>query len=349
MLPFVTIDEGFEMEKVFFIVALFLFGGCTQQHREFIAYDADVVIDADSYVFDADVAPQDADGADDADAEAELDADQEVCNGQVWCEAAWVRVDVRPYYAGSYASHPNHNFDERRRLVLSTIDFEIQNTEVTRVQFYELMGYDPTVEEECLDCPVGNISWHEAAAYTNALSRYRDIEQCYACYNASGGMRCELSDESWGGMVQQCDGYRLPTEVEWEFAARGGVYADGNIFLVDGTPPEIPDGYLVGDVAWHNENSNGSAHSVASKAPNVLGLYDILGNRWEPTHNWYEYVYPEVEPFDYAGPEGGDEKTYRGGSAIFLPSACRFSDRSARNPTVRQTALGVRVVRTLSE
>ena len=130
--------------------------------------------------------------------------------------------------------------------------------------------------------PVGGVDWYDAAAYCNWLSAEEGLTPCY----------------SGNGKVIKCDfsanGYRLPTEAEWEFAARGGLAGQGYLFAGSNNPD---------DVAWYGGNSGGSAHPVGEKQPNELGLFDMSGNRFEWCWDWYiKDFYTESPAIDPVGP-----------------------------------------------
>ena len=125
--------------------------------------------------------------------------------------------------------------------------------------------------------------------------------------------------------------YRLPTEAEWEYAARAGTIGDryGNVDAI----------------AWYQDNSGGRTHPVGRKAPNTWGLYDMLGNVWEWTQDWYG-DYPGGSVTDPQGSASGSERVFRGGSWSYLARYCRASYRSNFSPGGRSTVLGFRLLRT---
>lgn len=130
--------------------------------------------------------------------------------------------------------------------------------------------------------PVGGVDWYDAVEYCNWLSEKEGLSPCY----------------SGNGKLIQCDfsanGYRLPTESEWEFAARGGRISQGYLYAGSDNPD---------DVAWYGGNSGGAAHAVGQKEPNELGLYDLSGNRFEWCWDWYtDTYYSESAASDPQGP-----------------------------------------------
>ena len=133
--------------------------------------------------------------------------------------------------------------------------------------------------------------------------------------------------------------YRLPTEAEWEYAAKGGIIKENGLFSGSDKLEEV---------GWYNENSDGETKDVRLRSPNALGFYDMSGNVWEWCQDWYSHEYYE-KCFDLElvknpkGPENGDGRVIRGGSWHGSRQYCRISDRSTRLPGNQVINLGFRI------
>ena len=154
--------------------------------------------------------------------------------------------------------------------------------------------------------PINNVSWYDCITFIN-------------CLNAMTGKE-----------------FKLPTEAEWEFAAKGGAKGRYNGYKYSG-------GNNLNNVAWTSENSGGSTHEVGQKQPNELGIYDMSGNVWEWCSDWYA-PYPDNPVVNPHGPEDGDMKVCRGGCWDTKGSNCRISRRKANHPELRNSCVGFRLV-----
>lgn len=159
--------------------------------------------------------------------------------------------------------------------------------------------------------PVVNISWNDAIAFCNVLSKKAGLKEYYSISDGGQIVRCKLDS----------NGYRLPSEAEWQYACKAGT-----------------TGYTYGklhDIAWYNENSNGHIHDVGQKEPNAWGLYDMLGNVWEWCYDLYdEKVY-------------GTYRIFRGGSWAEAARGCGATCRRRSHPTFHIEDLGFRLARSI--
>ena len=184
-------------------------------------------------------------------------------------------------------------------------DYYIGQTEVTQALWLAVMGSNPSHFTGDLNRPVEYVSWNECRTFITRLNQLTGMQ------------------------------FRLPTEAEWEFAARGGNRARGNMYA---------GGNSVDDVAWYNSNAGGTTHCVGGKAPNELGLFDMSGNVYEYCQDRYtgqQYDgLPEVNP---TGPTTGENFVIRGGSIAYGTDYCRVARRWGDAPTSRWNDQGLRL------
>jgi formylglycine-generating enzyme len=186
-------------------------------------------------------------------------------------------------------------------------DFYIGKHVVTQEQWMSVMGSNPSEFKECGgDCPVEQVNWHDAQAFVQALNR------------KGGG-----------------NNYRLPTEAEWEYAARSG-----------GKKEKYAGGADVESSAWYFDNSDMKTHSVGTKAPNGIGLYDMSGNVFQWCLDWDDKNYFQVSPVENPpGPATGEYKIIKGGSWLSMAHGVRTSYRLGRIPAKRSGDVSLRLVK----
>lgn len=188
--------------------------------------------------------------------------------------------------------------------------FYMGETEVTQKQWEDVMGNNPS-KVKAYDKPVDKVSWSDVQEFIQKL-------------NAKDGGNY----------------FRLPTEAEWEYAARAGSEDD---YSFGDNPKTLPQYAWFGNLGY-----KGSSHEVAQKDPNQWGLYDMHGNVWEWVQDWYSPSYYSDSPAnDPLGPETGKYRVYRGGSFVGKPSELRSAVRYSALPMTRTQDVGFRLVRQL--
>ena len=234
-------------------------------------------------------------------------------------------------------------------------DFYILDHEITQAEYQAVIGSNPSIfdgsflrpvadGETQANRPVENVSWYETLVYCNKKSMADGLTPCYTISGKTNpdewGAVPILSDATWDAVI--CDwnanGYRLPTEAEWEYAARGGTEGVQAANPLDYAGTD--DSTSLGSYAWYLENSD-STHEVRKKIANSLCLYDMSGNVFEWCWDWYSSLSSST-------PVVGApvSRMIRGGSFTFGTGGCTASYRSCAGPNLRCLYIGFRVVRT---
>ena len=201
--------------------------------------------------------------------------------------------------------------DEEPAHEVTLSSFSIGETEVTQALWQAVMGSNPSRFTGDLNRPVEQVSWNDCQTFITKLN--------------------EMTGKT----------FRLPTEAEWEYAARGGNLSQGYMYAGSNT---------IGDVAWYYDNSYAlgpshpdfGTHPVGTKAPNELGLYDMCGNVFEWCQDWYG-SYSSSPSTNPTGPASGSDRVHRGGGWIIGAGYGRVSDRYAYNPSISYDFLGLRL------
>ena len=247
---------------------------------------------------------------------------------------AFVRVAAGSFRMGSPVNEPNRADNEAQHTVTLTRDFLLQAHEVTQREWQAAFGNNPSRNQGSGEyCPVDSVSFWDALSYANSRSEAEGLDECYRLSGCTGepgdGFGC--SGVTFVGL--DCDGYRLPTEAEWEYAARAGT--EGHVYGP------------IDDVAWHEQNSYEFTHPVGQKTSNAWGLHDMLGNVWEWTWDAYE-PYSARDVVDPTGANSGGTHVLRGGSWNYRGDRVRVAYRNELEPgiTGRNGSLGFRLART---
>jgi formylglycine-generating enzyme required for sulfatase activity len=243
----------------------------------------------------------------------------------------FIRIPADTFIMGSLETELGRYDNENRHGVTLTQAFYMQTTEVTQGQWQTIMGGNPSRFRNCgLNCPVETVSWNDVQEFLTRLNAQRD----------NGYEYC------------------LPTEAQWEYAARAGsdaAFCEGDITEPEGNDP------ILNTLGWYVENSDAGyngcqelddgrcigTHPVGGKNPNAWGLFDMHGNVWEWCSDWYG-GYTSGSVTDPQGPSSGDDQVLRGGCSSSLVRDCRSAFRYRHAPSFRYSSGGFRLAAHLS-
>jgi len=208
---------------------------------------------------------------------------------------------------GSFTMGSDSLTDEMKQHNVSVKDFYISRYELTQKQWKDVMGTRPSHFQNCDNCPVENVSYDDALIFIHLIDSMTGLK------------------------------YRLPTEAEWEYAAKGGQESKHYTFSGSNNPEEV---------AWCFSNSSRETHPVGQKKPNELGLYDMTGNVFEWCSDWFGYTYyKDGISNNPSGPDHGLWKVLRGGSWSHADKECLPTYRVKDEPSNRGRRTGFRLAR----
>lgn len=222
-----------------------------------------------------------------------------------------VRVKGGTFTMGSPESDKDARSTEKPAHAVTLSDFSIGKYEVTQAQWRAVMGDNPSDNKGCDRCPVEQVSWHDVQDFIKKLNA-----------------------------LDPSKNYHLPTEAEWEYAAKGGT-----VGLANGGGTQYAGSDNIDEVAWYDGNSGNKIHPVGGKKANALGLYDMSGNVYEWVEDdWHgDYKGAPSNGKAWVDRIRGSYRVYRGGSWYFGARYCRVLDRNLYSPMIRHGYLGFRL------
>ncbi|MBN1592764.1 MAG: SUMF1/EgtB/PvdO family nonheme iron enzyme [Candidatus Coatesbacteria bacterium] len=248
-----------------------------------------------------------------------------------------ISIPAGSFVMGSPESEEGRRNDEGPQRTVELPAFMISETEITEKQWEDVMGWNDSPNSLGDDYPVESITFFDCISFCNELSRLEGLSECYEMdiIDSSGNhvYRAEVTADF------DADGYRLPTEAEWEYACRAGTLGQ---FCTGDSRSDL-------DAAgWHVGNSGSSKQPVGQKPANAFGLYDMHGNVWERCWDWYSSNYYDGRPapdLDPNGPEEGRHRVLRGGCWYTDARHCRSASRFYYTTNNSSGLIGLRVVR----
>ena len=241
-----------------------------------------------------------------------------------------ILIPADTFQMGNTGAYSGDSDEKPVHTVTISKAFYMSKYEVTQKQYQAVMGNNPS-HFKGENFPVERVTWYNAVAFCNALSQQEGKTPCYTINGTN--VSC-----NW-----DANGYRLPTEAEWEYAAKAGTSTDfynGSLTNTNCTPIDAN----LDNIAWYCGNANNTTHPVGQKQANAFGLYDMSGNVWEWCWDWYS-SYSSTAVTDPTGASTGSDRVYRGGSWNRNALNCRSAYRSFNTPSNDFNRMGFRLVR----
>lgn len=241
-------------------------------------------------------------------------SDGQTLQKNVQLETKMIYIPSSTFFMGSTTIFSSS--DERPNHQVTLSAYEIGRYEVTQKEWRSVMGTNPSYFQGD-NRPVEQVSWNDVISFCNKLSESEGLSPVYSFFGSAS------VSADW-----KANGYRLPTEAEWENAA------------------DYHSSITLEDIAWYHVNSKGTTHGIGEKERNELGMYDLIGNVWEWCWDWYlSYYYTSASQTDPKGPSSGIYRVARGGGFDSPENHCTHSKRFTWGPTRKHIATGFRLAR----
>lgn len=234
-----------------------------------------------------------------------------------------VFVEGGTFSMGCTDDNPECQKREKPNHTVTLSSFYLSPREVTQAEYKTVTGETPGMRKKCTDCPVNRVSWYDALEFCNKKSELDGLETYYTI------------DKTEVTINANANGYRLPTEAEWEYA----ISAQKRLAL--GPDYKTSEG-------WFMETGNRRLESVGQKEPNLLGIFDMWGNVWEWCWDAYG-PYSEEAQTNPLGAAKSKNRVMRGGSYLSLARLERISSRNFETAGTRKTDIGFRIARNVEE